>query len=195
MEEERILFSPYNHQEDPWITVATEMLQGRVSMMMGSNGMFSLYSKWMADAGYELGIAMQPSFDGTPSVSTGAGNIVLFDSAGEENKAAAGKFLEFLAQDEYVSEYSVLSGYLPVTVTSLYSEKLRALLSEKPEYQAVIDQMKFAHRRPLTKNWKNMYTVIVEELEACLSDPPADAEEAMRNAAAACQKIMDENPD
>jgi sn-glycerol 3-phosphate transport system substrate-binding protein len=195
MEEEQILFSPYNHQEDPWITVATEMLQGRVSMMMGSNGMFSLYSQWMADAGYELGMAMQPSFDGTPSAATGAGNIIVLDSSSEEQKAAACKFLEFLARDEYAGEYTVLSGYLPTTITSLNSEKLRAMLSEKPDYQAAIDQMKFAHRRPMTKNWKNMYAVIVEELEACLSDPPADASEAMKNAAESCQKIMDENPD
>ncbi|MDR2779668.1 MAG: extracellular solute-binding protein [Synergistaceae bacterium] len=195
MEENGTLFSPYNHQEDPWITVATEVLQGRACMMLGSNGMYSLYSQWMADAGYELGIAMQPSFGDTPSVATGAGNIVVFGGAREEQKAAAGKFLEFLARDEYAGEYAALTGYLPVTKTAANSEKLRAWLSEKPEYQAVIEQMMYAHRRPFTKNWKNMYGVIVEELEACLSDKRADAAEAMESAAAACQKIMDENPD
>lgn len=195
MEDEQTLFSPYNHQEDPWITIGTEMLQGRAGMMMSSNGMFPLYSQWMADAGYELGMAGQPSFDGTPSAATGAGNIVVFRGASEEQKVAAGRFLEFLAQDEYAAEYTALTGYLPVTITAMKSEKLRAMLSEKPMYQAAMDQMKFAHRRPLTKNWKNMYTTIVEELEACLSDTRADASEAMKSAAAACQKIMDENPD
>ncbi|MDR1471320.1 MAG: ABC transporter substrate-binding protein [Synergistaceae bacterium] len=195
MKDEQTLFSPYDHQEDPWITISTEVLEGRAGMMMGSNGMFSLYSQWMADAGYELGIAMQPSLDGTPSAATGAGNIIVFRGASEERKAAAGRFLEFLAQDEYVAEYTVLSGYLPVTKSAMNSEILRAMLSEKPMYQAAIDQMEFAHRRPLTKNWKNMYSVIVEELEACLSDARADAPEAMRDAALACQKIMDENPD
>jgi sn-glycerol 3-phosphate transport system substrate-binding protein len=195
MEKEEILFSPYDHQEDPWITVATEVLQGRVGMMMGSNGMFSLYSQWMADAGYELGMAPQPSLNGTPAVATGAGNIVVFRGASEERKTAAGRFLEFLARDEYAAEHTVLSGYLPVTITALNSEKMRAMLTEKPMYQVAIDQMQFAHRRPLTKNWKNMYSVITEELEACLSEAAEDASEAMESAEAACQKIMDENPD
>jgi sn-glycerol 3-phosphate transport system substrate-binding protein len=196
MEENGTLFSPYNHQDDPWITLATEVLQGRMGMMMGSNGMYQLYSKWMADAGYELGMAMQPSFEGRPpAAATGAGNIIVFRGASEEQKSAAGKFLEFLARDEYVSEYAVQSGYLPVTATSLNAPALRALLSERPMYQSVIDQMAFAHRRPRTKNWKNMYTVITEELEACLSDAREDASGAMERAAAACQKIMNENPD
>jgi sn-glycerol 3-phosphate transport system substrate-binding protein len=195
MEEEGILFSPYDHQEGPWITVATEILQGRAGMMMGSNGMFSLYSQLMADAGYELGMAAQPSLGETPAVATGAGNIVVFRGANEEQKAAAGKFLEFLAQDEYAAEYTVLSGYLPVTITALNSEKMRAMLTEKPMYQAAIDQMQFAHRRPLTKNWKNMYSIITEELEACLSEAAEDASKAMESASEACQKIMDENPD
>jgi sn-glycerol 3-phosphate transport system substrate-binding protein len=195
MEEERTLFSPYDHQEDPWITVATEMLQGRVCMMLGSNGMYSLNSQWMADAGYELGMAMQPSFGGTPSVATGGGNIVVFRSASEEQKSAAGKFMEFLARDEYAGEYAVLTGYLPVTNTAMDSEKLRAMLIEKPEYKAVLEQMRYAHRRPFTKNWKNMYGIIVEELEACLSNKRAEAAEAMKRAALACQKVMNENPD
>ncbi|MDR1137931.1 MAG: extracellular solute-binding protein [Synergistaceae bacterium] len=195
MEEKGTLFSPYNNQEDPWITVATEMLQGRVCMMMGSNGMFSLYSEWMADAGYELGMAMQPSYYEKPSAATGGGNIIVFNGASEEQKEAAGRFLAFLASDEYAGEYSALTGYLPITLTAMNSEEIRAMLSEKPEYQAVINQMQFAHRRPLTKNWKNMYSFIVEELEACLSDKRADAAEAMKNAVLACQKIMDENPD
>jgi sn-glycerol 3-phosphate transport system substrate-binding protein len=195
MEEDRTLFSPYDHQEDPWITVATEVLQGRVCMMLGSNGMYSLYSQWMADAGFELGMAMHPSSGGKPSIATGGGNIAVFRGASDEQKAAAGKFLEFLARDEYAGEYAVLTGYLPVTKTAMNSEKLSAMLSEKPDYRAVIEQMGYAHRRPFTKNWKNMYGIIVEELEACLSEKRADAAEAMENAALACQKIMDENPD
>ncbi|MDR0615697.1 MAG: ABC transporter substrate-binding protein [Synergistaceae bacterium] len=195
MKEEGTLFSPYDHQEDPWITVATEVLQGRACMMLGSNGMYSLYSQWMADAGFELGIAMHPSSGGTPSIATGGGNIAVFRNASREQKAAAGKLLEFLARDEYAGEYAVLTGYLPITKTAMNSEKLSAMLSEKPEYRTVIEQMEYAHRRPFTKNWKNMYGIIVEELEACLSDKRADAAEAMESASSACQKVMDENPD
>jgi sn-glycerol 3-phosphate transport system substrate-binding protein len=195
MEEQGALFSPYNHQEDPWITVATEVLQGRCGMMPGSNGMYSLYSQWMADAGYELGIAMQPSSGGTPAVATGGGNIIVFRGASEEQKRAAGRFIEFLARDEYAGEYSALTGYLPITKTAANSEKLSAMLSEKPDYREILGQAQFAHRRPLTKNWKNMYGIIVDELEDCLSDKRADAAEAMKNAADACRKIMDENPD
>jgi sn-glycerol 3-phosphate transport system substrate-binding protein len=195
MKDDGTLFSPYDHQEDPWITISTEILQGRAAMMMGSNGMFSVFSQWMSDAGYELGIAMQPSYGETPSVATGGGNIVVFRSASEEQKAAACKFLEFLARDEYAGEYAALTGYLPATLSAMDSEPVRDMLTEKPEYGAAIDQTRFARKRPLTKNWKNLYSIIVEELEACMSDKRADASEAMKNAVLACQKVMDENPD
>jgi sn-glycerol 3-phosphate transport system substrate-binding protein len=189
------LFNPYLSSEDPWITLSAEMLAGRLGMMLSSTGMFRQVSQWMADAGYELGMAAQPSLSGTPSVATGAGNIMMFDGASEEQKAAAGKFIEFLAGDKYVMEYTALSGYLPTTVTAAGSAEMLAMIAQNPTYQTAIDQMAFTHRRPMTKNWKAMYSVIVDELVLCMRDTSADAGAAMRSAGEACQKLLDENPD
>lgn len=36
-------------------------------------------------------------------------------------------------------------------------------LADFPSYQKALDQLQYAHSRPMTKNWKNMYTVILDD--------------------------------
>ena len=64
-----------------------------------------------------------------------------------------------------------------------------------PTYQKALDQLQYAHKRPMTKNWKNMYTVLMDELKECMVNTDADPAKATQSAAEQCQKILDENPD
>jgi sn-glycerol 3-phosphate transport system substrate-binding protein len=195
MYNEGLLFNPYLHQDDPWAVLGSAFLDGKIAMFLGSNGVFGIYEKLMREAGYELQLQTHPSGKDELSVATGGGNIIMFDSAAEAQKLAGGKFIEFLARDEYVAGYTTLSGYLPTTVSSLETEGIKSVMSKNPSYKTAFDQMRYAHRRPLTKNWKAIYKLLTEDLERCLTYSDTDAVAAMEEAAAACQKILGENPD
>jgi sn-glycerol 3-phosphate transport system substrate-binding protein len=188
------LFNPYIYQDDPWPVLGEAFLEGKVGMYLGSNGMFSLYNQWAKDAGFELALAVQPSKDGKPSIATGAGNIIMFNDSSEAQKKAAGDFIAFLASDKYAAGYTILTGYLPTTKSALKDPQLQSWIAGAPEYQSAIDQMQYAHKRPLTKNWRNIYTRLVEDLEHCLRDTGINPASAMAEAARACQRIVDDNP-
>lgn len=187
------LFNPYISQGNPWGTLGSKFAEGKVDLFVATNGVFSSMTALAKETGFEIALALQPKKD-KYSASTGGGNIILFNSAPEEKKQAAGKFIEYLAKDEYVAEYSKLSGYLPVTKSSLNHTVLKEMLEATPAYQVVIDQMQYAHRRPMTKNWKNIYSIVVDELETCMTYPDTDPVAAMKTAETASQKIVDENP-
>ena len=129
------------------------------------------------------------------SVPTGGNNIIMFESASDAEKEAAAKFLEFLASDEIAAKHNQETGYFPVTETSMEHSIVQEHLADFPSYQKALDQLQYTHSRPMTKNWKNMYTVILDELKACMTDTSADAKAAIESAAEKCQKILDENPD
>jgi sn-glycerol 3-phosphate transport system substrate-binding protein len=195
MYNERVLFNPYIHQDDPWAVLGSAFLDGKIAMFLGSNGVFGMYEKLMSDEGYKLELQTHPAGKGELSVATGGGNIIMFNSATETQKQAAGKLIDFLAHDGYVAKYTTLTGYLPTTLSSLETKEIKDLLSHSPSYKIPFDQMRYAHRRPLTKNWKAIYKLLTEELERCLAYADTDASSAMKEAAAASQKILNENPD
>lgn len=193
MAKEGTLFNPYQYQGAAWDILKAKFAEGKVGMMVTSIGSFASIQELAKASGFEVGLAFQPK--GTQySVTTGGGNIIMFDSATEAQKQAAGKFLAFLANDENAATYSKISGYFPVTKTSVGHQIMKEVLKEAPAYQVAIDQLQYAHRRPLTKNWRNMYTAIMEELKECMVNTDTDAKAAVASAAQQCQKIVDENP-
>ena len=187
------LFNPYIYQGDSFDTMGTKFAEGKVGMLINSIACYADYRTYAEEAGFELGLAFQPRGEENEfSVATGGGNIMMFSAAPEEDKQAAGQFLALLASDEYAAEYSQLSGYFPVTKSALEHPIMQELLAERPDYQVAIDQLQYAHKRPLTQHWKQMYTVIVDELESCMVDTSKDPVATVHSAAESCQKMIDE---
>lgn len=188
--DEGIIFNPYVYQDNVWSTLGSAFLEGKMAMYIGSNGVYSMYNEWMNDAGYQLEIHPHP--DARNGVATGGGNIVMFDSATEEQKAATAKFMTYLASDENAAAYTVVSGYLPTTYSCVEAPALQAFLEENPFFRNAIDQMEFAHRRPLTKAWKNIYTTLTDELAYCMAYTDTDAAAAIAGVAEQAQTMLNE---
>ena len=125
-------------------------------------------------------------------IATGAGNIVVFSSATEAQRQAAAKFMTYLASDENAAAYTVLSGYLPTTYTCVNDPALVEFLEANPFFQNAIDQMQYAHRRPLTKAWKSIYTLLTDELVYCMTYTDTDAAECIARFAEQAQTLLDE---
>ena len=124
-------------------TASAMLVQGKLCSYMASSGSMKNLLKSMEEAGYELGVVYQPSFD--PSKRTcevGGGQLTLMAPGNDEKTLAAGwEFLQFLMSDEQVFNNSMATGYLPITKSVANYDKMQAFWAENPTYQVPFDQM------------------------------------------------------
>ncbi|HPR39971.1 MAG TPA: extracellular solute-binding protein [Oscillospiraceae bacterium] len=185
-----VFFNPYIYQDNVWSTIGSAFLDGKVAMFLGSNGVYSMYKGWMADAGYEMEIYPHPGYEN--GIATGAGNIVMFADATEEERAAAAKFIEYLATDDVAGAYTVLTGYLPTTETCVNQADLAAFIEANPDYVNAINQMQYAHRRPLTSAWKSIYTALTDEIAYCMTYTDTDAAASIATVSEQAQVLLND---
>jgi multiple sugar transport system substrate-binding protein len=74
---------------------------------------------------------------GAPDEMAG-GNIVMFASASAEQKAAAWKFMEYLATPAVQARWSAATGYYPETALALTQPAMASYLSKKPWVQQTV---------------------------------------------------------
>lgn len=188
-----VMVNPYETQGNYEDIALEPFMSGKVGMLMDSIANFTNHANALEALGMEVALAYQPM--GTQhSMATGGGSIVMFDAISEEQKVAAGKFLEFLAGDDFSSRFCELTGYLPVTESSMKTDIVAGILEKHPTYQVMFDQLEYAHERPLTKNWRGVYDIITDELEACLQDTSTSPQEAIQNAYDKGTEFIQKNP-
>lgn len=192
MVKDNIMFNPYGAQGSQSELIKKKFFEGKIAMIMDSVGSLGPVFKEAEANGIEVKAAYQP-FSEKNSVVTGGANMIIIDRATEEQKKAAGQFLEYLANDEFVMSFFQNSGYLPTTKSSLETDQMKQLFTEKPQYKTAIDQLEYAHKRPWQKNWRAMYTAIVENLQLALIDTNQDPQQIIHTAAKQAQAIIDEN--
>ena len=181
MADSGVMVNPYVTQGTYEDIALEPFMSGKVGMLMDSIANFTNHATALEEVGMEVALAFQPM--GTEhSMTTGGGSIIMFDGISEEQKVAAGKFLEFLASDDFSSRFCELTGYLPVTETSMETDLVKEILTKYPTYQVMFDQLQYAHGRPLTPNWRGVYNILTEELEACLQDTSLEPKVAIQNA-------------
>lgn len=185
------MLSVYGAQGSQSSMIASQFLEGKVGMMLDSvAAMGGLYKN--NENNIDIQAVYQPA--GTEhSVVTGGANMIMMKDKTEEEKQAAGEFLEYLASDEFSTKFAIESGYFPTTKSSLETPEMQKIYNDNPSYKVAIDQLEYAHKRPWQKNWREMYQVIVEELEVSLVDLERDPKEVIDTAAKKSQKIIDEN--
>ena len=67
------------------------------------------------DGSYELGVAMIPQMNSTPSVISGGTDLCIFQKKNPQEVIASWLFVEFLSTNmEFQAEFSMATGYLPV---------------------------------------------------------------------------------
>ena len=125
-------------------TILTEMFfQGKLGSFVDSCAQMSNYTKYMAENGYELGVAPYPTYDKDhKAVYIGGGNLVLVDCGNsEEQKKAGWEFLQYLMTDERVAKEAIGSGYVPVTKSVSGSELMKAYWAENPNFKVAYDEL------------------------------------------------------
>ncbi|RAP76613.1 ABC transporter substrate-binding protein [Paenibacillus montanisoli] len=190
MIKDKTMLNAYSAQENQSDLIKQNFLDGKVAMDFDSIGSMG---QLINNTKFNVSVAYQPQEGGKNSMVTGGANAIIIDKATEEQKKAAGKFLDFLSQDENVVSFFEQTGYLPTTKSALETPELKKWLQEKPQFKVAIDQLQFAHSRPWSKNWKAIYTSNVEFMKSALIDTSKDPKQVVHDAAVAAQKIIDEN--
>ena len=97
---------------------------------------------------FKLGISALPSGPaGAVNQLTGT-NIVVFKSAGADQKAAAWAFLKFITSPAEQAQWAATSGYLPVTSQALSDPVMQAFVAKNPYETAAVSELDTAFTLP-----------------------------------------------
>ena len=124
---------------------------------------------------------------------TGGANLVIMEGSSEEEKQAAGEFIEFMSDKENVIKFSMATGYMPTTKSALESEEMSKLYEEKSQYKVAVDQLEYASKRPSVVGYVEASEKIMNEMKKCLMDLTIDAKESLNKATSIMQDIINKN--
>ena len=89
---------------------------------------------------------------------------------------AALKFLEFVLSEEFQTEWSIGTGFLPVNIKSAQSEAFQQFINQKPVLKTFMEQMPVARGRPIIAGYNALSDSLGRAIEATLlGESPAKA--------------------
>ncbi|WP_425335008.1 ABC transporter substrate-binding protein [Nostoc punctiforme] len=119
---------------------------------------------------------------------TGTGNMYLMKSTPEREQAAL-KFLEYVLSEEFQTEWSIGTGFLPVNIKSAQSQAYQEILQQKPVLKVFIDQMPVSGSRPIIPGYSRLSESLGRAIEATMLG--ASPETALKQAQANLDSIWD----
>lgn len=186
-------YSAYGGSIDAYDAVVEKFIKGEVGMMLGSCTTYGSMKTLMEEGGYTTDISVmdQPAGKAGNSVVTGGSNYIICNKATESQKKVAAAFLEYLATDENQAEWNAVSGYL-ATTDSVYESEYFEENKKDENLVQIAEGVQYAHSRPQTKHWREMYTYIVQKLEAFAMKPDDyECDDLVAEMEKYCQTIID----
>jgi multiple sugar transport system substrate-binding protein len=123
-----------------------------------------------------------------PATVSGTGNMYLMKSTPEREQAAL-KFLEYVLSEEFQTEWSIGTGFLPVNIKSAQSQAYQEILQQKPVLKVFIDQMPVSGSRPIIPGYSRLSDSLGQAIEATMLG--ASPEKALKQAQANLDSIWD----
>lgn len=170
-----------------------KFLKGKLGMLFTSCTTYGGLKNLIETEGYEpvnIVITDQPAGTDGNSVTTGGSNFIICNKATESQKKVAAGFLAYFSSDENQAGWNMKSGYL-ATTKSVYDSEYYKENAKDPNLVQIAEGVKYAHKRPQTKHWREMYTYMVQYLEDFAMHPDKyDCNELINNMAEYCQGII-----
>jgi len=123
-----------------------------------------------------------------PATVSGTGNMYLMKTTPEREQAAL-KFLEYVLSEEFQTEWSIGTGFLPVNIKSTQSQAYQEILQQKPVLKVFIDQMPVSGSRPIIPGYSRLSDSLGRAIEATMLG--ASPETALKQAQANLDSIWD----
>jgi multiple sugar transport system substrate-binding protein len=108
-----------------------------------------------------------------PATVTGTSNLFLMKTTPAREQAAL-KFLEYVLSKEFQTEWSIKTGFLPVTLTSAYSQNYQQYINQNPLLKVFFDQIPVARSQPVIPRFSRLADSLGRAIEATLLGEPAD---------------------
>ena len=109
------------------------------------------------------------------ATAIGDGNMFVMKTTPAREQAAL-KFLEFVLSEEFQTEWSIGTGFLPVNIKSAQSEAFQQFINQKPVLKTFMEQMPVARGRPIIAGYNALSDSLGRAIEATLlGESPAKA--------------------
>jgi sn-glycerol 3-phosphate transport system substrate-binding protein len=135
--EERVMRPPPGRDYQAWQSSNESFLQGRVAMMWSSTA----YVRYLEDNARFPVVAAPLPRDVRASVPTGGTMFVVLRSAPIEEKRAAWEFVRWMCEAGQTAEWSIRTGYMPVTTTAVDRLVERGWYAQHPNDRVAYDQL------------------------------------------------------
>ncbi|MFS0516198.1 ABC transporter substrate-binding protein [Nostoc sp. UIC 10607] len=124
-----------------------------------------------------------------PATVTGTGNLFVMKTTPAREQAAF-KFLEYVLSEEFQTEWSIGTGFLPVTLTSAQSKAYQQFINEKPVLKVFFEQLSVARSQPIIAGYSRLSDSLGRAIEATLLGK--SAEKALKTAQERLELIWDD---
>ena len=96
----------------------------------------------------DLGVGPMPGPDGKPGVLVGGASLWVVDSGDDVRTAASWDFITYLTAAQQQSEWSSVTGYVPVRTDALTLDPLKTTLATDTRFKVAYDQLLAAPDAP-----------------------------------------------
>ncbi|MDZ8085986.1 MAG: ABC transporter substrate-binding protein [Nostoc sp. DedQUE12b] len=102
-----------------------------------------------------------------PATVTATGNMYLMKTTPEREQAAL-KFLEYVLSEEFQTEWSIGTGFLPVNIKAAQSVAYQQFINKKPLLKVFMEQIPLAGARPIIAGYSRLSDSLGRAIEATL---------------------------
>ncbi|WP_157683748.1 ABC transporter substrate-binding protein [Microlunatus soli] len=131
---------------------------------------------------FEVGAAFLPRQQ-TVGVPTGGSGLAVMRNATRSRKQAAWQVIRYLAEHG-AADWSMATGYLPVTSSALHSPKIKKRNTRTPAYQVAQDQLSRARTPDVMRRYVNEtiaeMQIAIQKVYAANADPARVLRETVR---------------
>ena len=101
------------------------------------------------------------------ATAIGGENLFVMKTTPEREKAAL-KFAEYVASQQFQTEWAIGTGYLPVNLKARQSEKYQAFVAQQPAVKVFLSQAQYGRSRPIFPGYNRLSESLGRALEAVL---------------------------
>ena len=157
-----------------WGTAPTDFASGQTAMIVHSSGSLPGI---LEQADFEVGVMALPAQDaGNYATVVGGGNLYIMDAVPQEQKEAAWKFIEFLADKDRTADFSTQTGYIAARESAYDTDAMQSYLGDVPQAADARDALQYAGAEFAVQNLGEVRNIFHDYLQRAYNGEMTPAE-------------------
>jgi len=151
---------------------------GELAAFIASTGAMKGIYLGCEQTGVNLGVSYMPGENGYATGSGGSGLCAVSVGKTEEQIQASWEFMKFMMTDDAVTYFSINSGYLPTTYSSLKTQEMADYWAQYPGFKVAVDQREYASE-PYWSIYRNDWNAVVKTAMSDVTQNGAEVSKAI----------------